>query len=236
MGAWAAVSAAVQASGVLPPPPLKETLWAEVAQGKIARQRENTAASDKAMGVAVFPSSQAALWLSITADTTTPASGVTEVRLEGSWASSKLLYQRLDLPWPIQDRHWAIRLQNNTALAKASGVWERFWKLDSAALSRARSVVGEVAWLADGGALETPVNEGSWLLVPLDPGNTLVIYQTRASLGGTVPDNAVESWAWSSISEVMLGYAKEARTINSRYGPGCSPQPGGDGVPIPCFP
>jgi hypothetical protein len=86
-----------------------------------------------------------------------------------------------------------------------------------------------------GEALLTPVNEGSWLFVPVSATETLVIYQTRASLGGGVPDSAVESWAMSSLSDVLHTYGANAERMTHEYVGNCVPQVGGDNQRIPCF-
>lgn len=215
----------------MPPPPLEAAIWAELEQNGLARRRID-GDPQVAMGVDRWAVSREEAWLSITDDTPSePVKGVTELVLAGRWSSEKLLYQYLDLPWPLQDRHWAIRLRGNAALAEKSGVWERHWKLDEAGMELARPKMGE----RYAEALMTPVNEGDWLLLSLGARDTLVIYQTRASLGGGVPDSAVEGWAFSGIAEVMEKMEKNALRMRTFYSESCDVQPGADGRPIPCF-
>jgi len=233
--AWAAVSAAVQAHSFLPPPPLDPGMWAELDQHGVARRRVAPTVEggpETALGLDRWPVSKSEAWLSITEDSKVKAvKGLTEIVLRGRWGSNKLLYQHLDLPWPLQDRHWAIALQGNPALAKSSGVWERSWKLDLAAMELAAPRMGSVYQEA----LVTPVNEGGWLLVELAPRDTLVLYQARASFGGGVPDSAVEGWALSNMVELLQKFEQGALGMRSSYGHGCDQQPGGDGATIPCF-
>lgn len=227
-----AVSAVIQALAAFPPGTTTVD-WDAVAAGKVARWA-GTGEERVAGGVAIFRTSREAAWLGITDDhPTEPVAGLTEIPLRGAWASDKLLYQHLDLPWPFEDRHWAIDIRNNTSLAERSGVWERSWRLEASALEQARSHMP--ASLFDVSLL-TPVNEGSWLLIPLDATSTLVFYQTRVKLGGMVPDGAVHTWAMATLDEVFAKYQQNAATIPSRYGAGCTAQPGADRKPIPCFP
>ena len=226
-----AVSTAVQALSFLPPPPLDRTVWAEVESAGLSRRRVDGEVQT-AVGIAVWPCSQAAAWLGITDDHPVgKVSGLTEIVLSGAGGGPKLLYQYLDLPWPLQDRHWAIALENNLKLAQQTGVWERHWKLAPEALERAHPQMGE----RFEAALMTPVNEGGWLVVPVAAAETLVIYQSRASLGGGVPDGAVEGWAMSGLADVLRTFGENAARMQREYRAGCVEQMGGDGRKIGCF-
>ena len=209
-----------------------DRVWAPVAAGQV---EQRTYAGDPAwiMGVGVLSVSREEAWLSLTDDhLSDDVSGLVEVALQGHWSSPKLLYQRLDLPWPIHDRHWVIGLTNNAALATRAGVWERAWTLRTDALEGARTRTDTEAFDA---AETVSVNEGSWLLVPLDAGHTLGIYQARASLGGAIPDGAVDTYTRSSIRGLFEGVERHVNSVRARYGAGCSQQPGADGAPIPCL-
>lgn len=227
---WASVEGSVRALAVVPPAPPTAALAREVDAGGIGR------ASVSEGGVAawgVLPVSQPLLWLTLTDDRLSEnVNALTERALEGSWASPKLLYQRIDLPWPFADRHWVLRLANNARLAQASGVWERSWTVDPAALPRGRAEAD--AALFDASTALT-VNRGAWLLVPVDAGHTLAVYQAWTDLGGNIPPEAADTWARSSLSGLYAGLRKHAAVVRSRYGAGCRPQPGADGTPIACF-
>jgi hypothetical protein len=229
--AWTAVLAAVQALSFLPPPPLEGDVWDNLATTGQARLRSG-AEVQQVVGLGIFPAPQAQVWLALTDDRPSEAiAGLTEIALRGAWTSPKLLYGHLDLPWPFQDRQWVIELRNNTALAQSSGVWERHWSPKPEALELARPTMGA----ALDSALLTPENEGNWILLALSPTQTLGIYQTRVSMGGVVPDSAVDAWAASSLKEVFDKYTRNALNMPAHYGPGCSVQKGANDVPIPCF-
>lgn len=227
---WASVSGGVGAHSVLPPAPPSSAVLAEAAAGKVGR-----VALDEA-GVAawgVLPVSQPLLWLTLTDDHLSDSvDALAETALEGRWSSPKLLYQRIDLPWPFADRHWVLRLANNTPLARASGVWERSWSVDEGSLSGARARTD--AELFDS-STAVAVNRGAWLLVPVDGAHTLAVYQAWTDLGGNIPAEAAESWARSSLTGLYAGLTKHSRVVRARYGSGCEGQLGGDGVQIPCF-
>lgn len=227
---WASVEGSVGRLAVVPPAAPSAAVAREVDAGGIGR------AVAPAGGVAawgVLPVNQPLLWLTLTDDRLSEnVNALTERALEGSWASPKLLYQRIDLPWPFADRHWVLRLANNTRLAQAAGVWERSWTVDSAALARGRTDADAAVFDA---STELTVNRGAWLLVPVDEGHTLAVYQAWTDLGGNIPAEAADTWARSSLSGLYAGLRKHAAVVRSRYGAGCRPQPGADGAPIACL-
>lgn len=229
---WAAVAPSVATHAVFPPPAFDAKVWEEVAAGKVAR-RTLPGEPATVLGVGVLDVTREEAWLSITDDQlSAEIESLTEVALQGAWAAPKRLYQRLDLPWPLNDRHWVIALTNNAGLASACGVWERAWTLrgDLLADARARTDVERFD------ASETvSVNEGGWLLLPLDDGTTLAFYQARATLGGAIPDGAVDNYTRSSMTGLFAGVERNAAKVRARYAPGCAPQPGAGGAPIPCF-
>jgi hypothetical protein len=227
---WAGVSAGVQATAVVPPPAPTATLFGQVASGKIGQARL-AGAGVAAWGI--LPVGRDLLWLTLTDDRLSEdVNALTELALEGSWSSPKLLYQRIDLPWPFADRHWVLRLANNRSLAELTGAWERSWSVDEASLGSARSRT-DTAQFDAATALE--VNRGGWLLLPVDAGHTLGVYQAWTDLEGNIPAEAAESWARSSLAGLYAGLTRHSAAVRERYGAGCSPQPGGDGQPIPCM-
>lgn len=227
---WAGVATTVAAQAHMPPPKLPDA-WDQVAAGKVVRS-ESGDSPRRVVAVGLLNVSREEAWLSLTDDHLADnISGLTELVLDGGWAHAKTLYQRLDLPWPVADRHWVIRLGNNAGLA-AAGVWERYWSVDEAALAGARARTDTDAFDA---AVAVTVNLGDWLLVRAGS-QTLAIYQAKVSLGGLVPDDAVDAYTRSQTEGMYAGVVRNAAKVRARYGPGCTPQPAPDGSPIPCFP
>lgn len=231
---WAKVERVVEERAMFPLGPLSvlpAAGWERIARGEVVTLHPG---ADAVAGVGVLDCPRAACWLSLTDDAPRDrVKGLTEIRLRGTWASPKAMYQHLDLPWPLTDRHWAIASVNNVALATASGVWERAWRLDAEGLSAARTKGDTERFDA---ALAVPVNEGSWMVHDLGDGRTLGIYQVRVDLGGAVPDEAARGYTATTLADLFEKTARNAEDMGTRYGPGCRPQPGGDGRPLPCFP
>lgn len=228
---WAAVEGAVQETARFPPGALPAFVdWADVAAGRVEVRR-----GARVVGVGLLPVSRPAAWLSITDDDPVGAraEGLFEARLSGAGAGPKTLYQHLDLPWPFADRHWAIDLRTNAALARREPrVWERAWTLDSSALAAARSL-DPARWDA---AEAVPVNEGGWLLVEAGDAHTLAVYSVRADLGGGVPESAAAAYTSSTLDALFAQIARNAEDEAGRYRGACRTQPGGDGAPMACFP
>jgi len=226
---WQRLEPAVEEHARFPPGGLDVSVWLTVAAGRVARPHVDRGA----LGVGVLPVSLAEAWLAVTDDHPVDAvDGLTQVALRGSWGTEKWLYQRIDLPWPVQDRHWVLHGTSNLALAKASGVWERAWESDPAALATARERVDAVGYDS---AATVPVNRGSWLLAPISGHETLGIYRAEADLGGAIPEGAAQAYTASTLDKLYASTARDALSMRTRYATGCTPQPGGDGVPIPCF-
>lgn len=213
------------------PPAFSPSVWEDVAAGHVARVGDD-AATGRVVAVGILPVPRPMAWLALTDDHLSDnVSSLTEVALYGAWAGSKTLYQRLDLPWPVNDRHWVIDLRNNAVLA-AFGVWERAWTVDASLLATARKHTDREAFDA---AEAITTNEGNWLLVALDTRDTLAVYQARVQLGGALPDGAVEAFTRGQVNGLYAGITKGARGMPARYGAGCHPQPSPDGTPIPCL-
>lgn len=229
VAAWAQVEEALDAHAVNSPPEPSEAVLREVAAGRVGK----VVLGDRGVaGFGWFAEPREAIWLSLTDDhLADDVAGLEDVILEGGWASPKLMYQRLDLPWPVLDRHWVLRMANNAALADVSGAWERSWQLEDARLDEARARTDAAAF---DGAMTMRANRGSWLLVPVPAGGTLGVYEAWVDLGGDVPVAAADAYAKSSLAGVFKGVREHVVDVAARYGPGCTPQPGADGVLIPC--
>ncbi len=226
--AWASVATTVAALAHQPPPPLPASVFVDAATGEVGRVKLPAGA----VGVATIPAARGLVWLSLTDDRLSDdVAGLTEIALDGSWSSPKVLYQRLDLPWPVVDRHWVLRLRNNERLAAACDTWERTWTIDNARLAEARVRTDAEAF---DGAVTMADNTGSWLLVSLGPAETLAVYQVRVDLGGNIPADAADAYTRSSMAGFIRGVEAHVADVVARYRGGCTPQPGGDGRPVPC--
>jgi hypothetical protein len=229
---WQSVRPAVEAHARFAHGTRLDTVdWASVARGKVWSAR-----TDRVVGVALWPIPRAHAWLAVTDDA--PAdkvAGLTERRLRGAWSESpKLLYERIDLPWPFDDRHWVIESRTNASLAAADPrVWERAWTLADAHLPQGRTPADAALYDA---ALRIGRNDGSWVLVDAGPASTLAIYGVRVDLGGNLPESGVARWTAASVEDLFSSMRASATDAMRRYAGRCAttPLPGGDGAPLPC--
>lgn len=222
--AWEAQTA-VMAANARFPVNLQAADFTRLSAGQSSRHREPTEGADRVVGALWTEIGRDALWIAILDDQHFDlVHGLVEEQLPGTGPLRKLLYQRLDLPWPLADRQWVIDIQSNTALAAASGgaAWERAWTLANPALARS----------PDPDAVWTTVNEGGWLLLPV-AGGTLMIYQVRTDVGGAVPDAASAEWAWSTLDELLQTTVRRAAGLASHYTAQHAPiyRPDGSRVP-----
>ena len=225
--AWSTVERAVAEHAKFPPGALDSSVWSTAAAGKVSHRQDDNGV----IGVGVIPAGRAAVWLAITDDNPVDVvSGLTQVAWNGAWASDKLLYQRLDLPWPFQDRQWVAQSRTNLALA-GSGAWERAWTNAPAQLPVARGLTDAAAFDA---ALSIPESKGSWITVALSPTATLALYQASVRLGGQLPAGAADQYAAASLPDFYESILNDARSMSHRYVSNCV-QPDGEGRPLPCF-
>jgi hypothetical protein len=198
-----------------------------MADGKIAKRRIRESGPDRAMGAMWVPIDRNHIWIAILDDThDNLLSTLTETRLGPSENGHKLLYQHLDLPWPVHNRQLVVEIQNNAAIAAATtgGLWERSWDLAEPSLMSK----------PDPDAVWIPLATGSWLLFPVKTG-TVVVYHARSTIGGRIPDEMVTRWAMATLDELMDHIADRARTIEEHYTGDHEVLLGGDNLPIQPF-
>jgi len=206
---------------------LTQNDFVAVSRGKVTKRRIREPGPDRALGMMWTAIDRNQIWIAILDDIHDKlVSSLTEKRLGPSETGHKLLYQHLNLPWPVQDRQWVVEIQNNVEVAQQTNgmVWERSWDLASP------SLVSE----PDADAVWVPVSNGSWLLMPMD-GGTLVIYHTRSAIGGRIPDDVVTRWAMATLDEMMLHIAERSEQIPKHYQGNHERLKGGDNIHIKPF-
>lgn len=182
-----------------------------LAAGDVVRAREQLEGADRVLGAIWSSHPRDHLWIAILDDKhDTLVRDLFEQQLPGTVPQRKLLYQRLDLPWPFDDRQWVIEIRNNPSLWAATDglIWERTWRLADPGL--AISATPDALW--------TPVNEGGWTLVDA-AGGTIVLYHARTVVGGAIPDDAVASYAMAKLEEMMRHVVSRAASLGDHYGP-----------------
>lgn len=205
---WAALGPALRSEGRMPPR-LSEADLRRIAAGETVRRRVSGSGTDRAQGAMWSPLSKEALWIAILDDKhDTIVSGLREEQLPGTTPNRKLLFQHIDLPWPLTDRQWVIDLSNNRALYQATEgrVWERTWTLADPTLATHPDPEG--VWL--------PANDGAWFLASAG-GGTLAVYQVHTLIGGIVPDEVATRWALSSLREMLDHVSRRATVLGPHY-------------------
>ena len=199
--------------------------FATMAAGKVARRRLPATDADRALGAVWSPLGRDALWVAIQDDKDfTLVESLTEIQLEDTAWGHKRLYQHLDLPWPVDDRHWVLEIKNNIVMSKTTEdrIWERVWDLTvESDIPKGRP---EAIW--------SPVNDGGWLLLDAC-GGTLVVYHARSVIGGNIPPEAVTRWALATLDSLLRRTVDRAEGIHTHYTKGHPPiiRPDGSAVP-----
>jgi hypothetical protein len=206
--AWAGHQAAIEHSALFALELTAED-FKTMAQAKVARRRLPAKGADRAMGAVWTPLGRDTVWVAIQDDRDFKLfDDLTEARLPGSTWDHKLLYQHLDAPWPITDRHWVLEIKNNTAISTRTKdrIWERVWNL--AQESMVPEGCTEAIW--------TPINDGGWMLIEA-AGGTLVVYHARSKVGGNIPQEAITAWAMSTLDGLMKTILSRAEGIQAHY-------------------
>jgi hypothetical protein len=130
-------------------------------------------------------------------------------------------YQHVDLPWPVQNRHWTILCEKNIAMARQSSgrIWEHHWTLLPDGPARVKDALADgrlPASLSDklADAIYLPANRGAWILFELDLEQTLVIAYADVGLGGRVPTTLVRMFA---KRQLLSGFETIRRDSGKAY-------------------
>jgi hypothetical protein len=200
-----AAYAALPADGWVHRPAFSDKEWSRLAADKTVRRRERLDGPDRVLGALWTEASHDQLWLAIQDEGCFETlEGYVDEDLPGSTFANRTLYQRIDLPWPFAARQWVVDIRSNRALLIASdgAVWERSWTQSDRRGAKAE----------DPDAVWVPETEGGWTLIGL-AGGTLLVYHTRASPGGAIPEEAGTQWALMTVASVVEDADERARTV-----------------------
>ncbi len=92
--------------------------------------------------------------------------------------------QILDMPFPVEDRRYTVRVETGAVETSAGPGWQARWTY----------VEGS------GNVLES---KGSWTLIPLNPERTVVVYRLLSDLGGRLPAWIVDYTAPRALRRVL---------------------------------
>lgn len=162
----------------------------------------------KAWGVAVFELPVEALWMAINDESRMagrlPVSMSTVVGGEVRKAPRRV-FEYMPLPI-VSDRWWVVDVEHNAPmyLASKGRLWEASWT-DATGTA---DLTGRVKEAAQGGY---PVDwtYGSWLLVDLGDGRTVVEYYSWSDPGGSIPAGA-SRFAGGAVRQTLAAIAELA--------------------------
>ena len=198
----------VMASGAVHSLSFSSHEWERVAQGKVAKRREHLEGADRVVGLIWVDAPLETTWISVQDPHGSVVEGMTHEELPGSTFQNRLLFQHIELPWPMVARQWVIAVTNNLPLIKASQgkVWERTW-----VLSDRRGATHE-----DPKAVWLPVNDGGWYYVAAE-GGTLLAYHIRSVVGGSVPDELATRWSFGTLTGMLEGIRDRVPWVRTHY-------------------
>lgn len=203
---WEAVAQKVASHSAIPVPFGPDDV-ADLQRGRTVARRYDTEQGAYATGAIYVEAPIEAVWVAINDAPHDPPSRVSVERLPSA-PGQRLVYMKLDLPFPLADRQWVADVRGNAALFGASegAVWQRQWTLGDRAL----------APTPDDGAVWINENRGAWTLLDLGEG-TLVLFSVRTVLGGVVPASIAQSWAAGTLRGGLERLAERAVGMRSHY-------------------
>lgn len=220
-------------------PTLSASQVEKLLEGKVIRERVVPADPDEPQMIAgyhVIDLPRNIVWAALRDPHLAVKSEVFEVQLsEHSYAPSQW-YQYIELPWPFEPRQWVVDVEDNLALAKATGnrCWEHRWLKTPGQEQIAATVaasgahegmtpemVREAIWL--------DYNQGAWVVMELPGDRTLVVYHVATVLGGNISDKLVADYSAMRMKKLMLTTEEAAIQALDHFVPGHAPFMGGDG-------
>lgn len=182
--------------------------WATVAAGKVTRRRERLTGTDRVLGMIWVDADLDTTWLAVQDAHASLTEGLIDEDLPGSTMEKRILFQSLDMPWPLSTRQWVILVVNNRPLREATGgaFWERSWDLSDQRGAKAEQ--DNAVWL--------DVNEGGWFFAEAG-GGTLLGYHARTVVGGIVPDEMVTRWSFGRLRGMLRDIAERTTWVRTHY-------------------
>jgi len=206
-----------------------EELAAVATPGGIARRWEKLDGADRVIGMTWTDVPRDQLWVAMQDDDNWEGvvTGLRTEILPDSSLQVRWLYEHVDLPWPVADRQWLIRVANNGPLMARSGdrVWERSW--EPSPRRDAMTIDDDAVWVE--------VNDGGWQLIQVG-GGTLILYHVRSVIGGNIPDNVATRYAYSTLDNMLEELVERAHAEPEHYRGDHPPIRRPTGGEIPRFP
>ena len=222
-------------------PKLTEAQIAKLQTGKVVthiEKRQNK--PGRAIGMLLTDTDIPTLWTAYRDLHFQQQKSTTEFLLHRTGVDVETWYGYMELPWPVNDRHWIVTSWSNHELARATQNqhWERAWKLNEISHAQVPNQVKDISlpsFIEMESAIYTPVNEGAWAMLTIVD-KTLLVYHASTVIGGNIPDNVVAQFIVSTVDEMLMDIHDRARkNIKIHYRAPHSFIYGGDGMPIAPF-
>jgi hypothetical protein len=216
--------------------------WKQPVPGDTGEEGEEPKERHRVVAMYLIQKPMPDVWLAAMDPHTKASEKVTEFRIAAADGGDPRWYQFMDLPWPVENRHWAIDIHRNRDLARATGnrIWEASWSLvpDGRDLALRMAKAGETKPIGFGdveSAVYLEANVGAWAMFALSSDLTLLTYQVTVVLGGLLPEGLTARFAMSELEDLCRTIEKTAAKYPEHYDEDHDPIPGGDGDPIPRF-
>ena len=108
--------------------------------------------------------------------------------------------QVLDMPFPIEDRRYTVRVETGAVATGASAGWQARW-----------------TWVEGSGNIRE--SRGSWTLIPVSADSTVVVYRLLTDPGGRLPAWVVDYAAPRTLRQVLNAVRDRVLTNLSRRQP-----------------
>ena len=232
----------------LPLPALNSADLRELSKGETVLLRDRTplAADDeegddqiRATGFKLFAKPRRQIWVSTLYKDPEAAGGLKEHIFSMGERGGYTLYQYLELPWPIRDRHWTIEVSKYARLAEQTEqrVWEHGWRLAPTGKKLAQQIVDEniipsISRKEMDRAIYLPVNRGGWIAIEVDAKHTLLIAHTTTVMSGWIPNRFVAVYTTRTLDKMIRAIDDYADQVTLQYDHRRFPVFTGDGVLI----
>jgi hypothetical protein len=217
--------------------------WKQPVPGVEAEDGEDAKERHRVVALYLLQRPMVDVWMAAMDPHTKASEKVTEIRI-GREIPGKdpRWYQFMDLPWPVENRHWAIDIHRNRELAEATGnrIWEASWSLvpEGRDIALQMAKAGETKPISYGdieSAVYLEANVGAWAMFELSSDLMLLTYQLTVVLGGLLPEGLTARFAMSELEDLCHTIEEAAQKFPGHYDTDHEPIPGGDGLPLPRF-
>ena len=225
-------------------PTLNTAQFSSLKMGEVITIVDQPSEDDpaRAIGMLLSPVPAKQLWIACQDPHFSQQSATTEGRIALNADNSAEWYGLLDVPWPFSDRHWVVKVWNNTSMASKTNnaCWEHPWDLVLGGEKKAypyleKDKLANITKEMADEAVYTPVNKGAWAVIQVGE-QALMVYHATTVVGGNIPSDIVVKFVRSSLGDMLKGIEANAeKNILTHYTGDHFLILGGDGKNVPRF-